>query len=247
LSYQQYSTNPPEKQQSLTGWLKPGILHLREVANIPQNLLSDRTVDRTCEVVADNLLIKTAQDLGLADTLFLDQAISTYPDLNIALAAAEAQKIMRQRIAEQQPTVILGALAKVVAKLTVRMAEGALQGHWRIVRVLLVLVSASFCPSGAELLSEFAVILKSHEPHRMIERFGAIAIKGEHETIDKLDRIILSNSPWGDWASWFMEQVQPLAPQCWGELVVSRQPGDSAPWNAMWDSLFNNKEATDAN
>lgn len=245
MSHLQYSTKS-SKQQFLR-WLQPGISRFKEAADIPQNLLSDQTVKKTCSAASDDLLIKTAEDLSLADTPFFNQAISTHPDLNITLATAEAQNIMGQRIAEQQLTLILGALAKVVAKLTVRMAEGTLQDPWRIARLLLVLTSASFSPNGTELLSECAVILNSHEPSRMIERFGAIAIKGEYETIDKIEHIILSNSRWRDWSSWFMEQGQSLVPQCWGRLVVSRQPGNPSAWNAIWDSLLNQKEETNEN
>lgn len=238
MSYEQYSTDCPKKQQSLIRWLERGISRFREVANIPQSLISNQTVQGTCEVVPDDLLIKTAKDLDLADTPLLDQAISTHPDLNVALATPEAQNIMRQCIAEQQPALILEALAKAVAKLTVRMAEGTLVDPWRIMRVLLVLTSTSFCPSGAELLSKFALILNSHEPYHMIGKFTSIAMRGESETIRKMDDIILSSSQWGKWSPWFMEQAQSLAPQCWGRLVVSRQPGDSSPWNTMWDSLL---------
>ena len=243
MSHFEYSIDSP-KEQLLVRWLKPGIPHLRHQAQIPQNLISDETLDRVCQAVSDDLLIKTAEDLDLSSSLSLYEAARFVPDLNAALATTEAQNIMRQRIAEQQPPLILQALAKVVAELTVHIAGGTLQAPWRIAKILLVLASASFSPCGDELLSEFAVVLNSHEVHIMIRKFGAIAMKGEHEIIDKMDRIILSNSRWADWALWFIDRAQPLAPQCWGALVVSRHPGDSSPWNAIWDTLLTQKEET---
>lgn len=247
MPYQEYITKPPGTQQSLARWLERGISRFKEAADIPKGLISAQTVKRTCEATNDDLLIKTAQDLGLADTSFLDRAISIYPDLNIPLATAEAQNIMGQRIAEQQPALILQALARVVAKLTAGVAEGTLQDPWRIVRILLVLASASLSPSGAELLPKFAAVLNSHEPERMIKKFGVIAMRGESETIRKMDDIILASSQWGEWSPWFIEQAQALALQCFGGLVVSRQPRDSAPWNTMWDSLLNQREEPNGN
>ena len=247
MSHQQISTNLPQEEQSLVRWLEHAIRHFREAAQVPQNLISDPTVERTCQAIDDDILVRSAEDLGVASDPALHELARLVPDLDVALASVEAQNAMREWVAKHQPLLILRALAKAVAKLTAQIAEGTIQDPRRIVRVFLVLTLASFSPSGAELLSEFGVVFNSRKPHIMIKRLGAIACKGDQETIDRMEHVILSNSRWQDWASWFIEQAQSLAPQCWDRLVISRQPADPTLWNALWDSLLNQKEGVDGN
>lgn len=241
MSYLKYTTQFPN--QLLVRWLEYSILRFREAAEIPQNMISDPTVERICQAIDDDILIRTAEDLGVASSAALYEAACSIPDLNVALATVEAQNATRQWIVEHQPILILRALGKAVFKLTPRITEGSVQDACRIVRIVFVLALAPFSPSSAELLSQFGAILNCHELHRMIEKFTAIAIKGESETIQKMDYIILSNDQWDEWSLWFMEQAQSLAPQCWGKLSVSRQRTDLTPWHEMWDSLLKEEES----
>lgn len=241
MSYQEYSTDFPQKQQFIVRWLEPGISRFREAADIPKNLISDQTVQRTCEAISDDLLIKTAEDLGLANSSSLEQATHRLQDLNVALATTEAQNTMHQWTAKHQPLMILSALAKAVSKLTPHIIEGNVEDAYRTIRVLFVLALAPFSSNSGKLLSQFGAILNCHEPHRMILKFTGSVMRGDVEAIEKMDNIILSNSQPATWSS-FTEQAQSLAPQCWGKFVVSRQPGDPSPWNAMWDSLLKQEE-----
>ena len=243
MSYLKYTTQFPKQQQLLVRWLEHGIPRFRKAAEIPQNVISDPTVERICQAIDDDILIRTAEDLGVVSSAALYEAASSIPDLNVALATVEAQNAMRQWIVEHQPILILRALGKAVFKLTPRITEGSVQDACRIVRIVFVLALAPFSPSSADLLSQFGTILNCHELHRMIEKFTVIAIKGESETIQKMDYIILSNDQWGEWSLWFMEQAQSLAPQCWGKLSVSRQRTDLTPWHEMWDSLLKEGES----
>lgn len=246
MSHQQISTNFPQEEQLLVRWLEHGIPRFREAVEIPQNLISDLTVEGTCQAIHDDILIRTAEDLGVANSHSLYEAARRVGDSNVALATLKAQNAMRHWIIRHQPLLILRALGKAVSKLTPCITEGNVQDAYPIVRIVLVLALASFFSGSAELLSQFGAILNCHEPHRMIEKFTGIAMRGESEAIKKMDHIILSSDQWGGWARWFTEQAQSFAPQCWGRLVVSRQPADPTPWNAMWDALFNNEEAADA-
>jgi hypothetical protein len=195
----------------------------------------------------DDILLRSAEDLDVASPPTLYELARSVPDLDVTLSSVEAQNAMQEWVAKHQPLLILQALAKVVAKLTAQIPEGRIQDPPRIVRVLLVLTLASLSPIGTEVLCEFSVILNSRQPHIMIKRFGAIACKGDWETIGRMEHIILSNSRWRGWASWFAEQAQSLTPQCWGRLAILRQPVDATSWDALWDSLLSRKEELNGN
>jgi len=239
----QYSANFLEKHQFLVRWLEHGISRFKEVAEIPQNLISNATVERSCQAMHDDILIKIAEDLGVADSSSLCKAVRTVPDLNAALVTIEAHNAMRQWVAKHQPILALRALGNVVPKLTMHMAKGDIRKPCRIARVVFVLALAPFSSQSGDILSKFAAVLNCHEPHRMIQRFGEAAIMGDDEVIDKMDHIILSNDRWDACIQWLMEQTQSLAPQCWGKLSVSRQRTDLTPWHEMWDSLLKEEES----
>lgn len=242
MSFRNCPTKRPEKQRFLVRWLAQGISHVRQVADIPQNLINEQTLERGCQALGDGVLIRTAEDLGLTSSPSLYKAARSVPDLNTALATNEVQNTIQQWITKHQPLLILLALEKAVSKLTPRIIEGNIEDPYRTIRVLLVLSFASFSSSGTDLLPRFGAILSCHEPHRMIEKFAGIALRGESETIQKIDSVVLSSGRWSKWSQWFIGQAQSLAPQCWGRFVASRQPGDPALWNAMWDSLLNQRE-----
>lgn len=246
MSHSYYPINGLGKQ-FLVRWLEQGISRFREATEVPQNLISAQTVERTCEAVSEELLTRTAEDLGVASSSSLYEAAHSVPDLDVAMSTMEAQNAMQQWVVRHQPLLILQALAKAVSKLTPSIIEDKVQDSRRTIRVLFVLALAPFCSSSAELLLQFGGILNCQEPHRMIKKFTGIAMRGESETIQKIDHIILSSSQWREWSPWFMKQGECLAPQCWGRLVVSGKPGDPSSWNAMWDSLFNDKEVADGN
>jgi hypothetical protein len=247
MSRCQNSTNPPGKQQFLVRWLQGGIARFRNAVGLPQNLISDQTVERICQALEDDPLLRTTEALGLANDASLREAANTAPDLDVALSTIEGQDAMRRWVVEHRPLLVLQALGEAVSRLTSHIIEARVPQSCRISRLLLVLAFAPFVPGGADLLSKLAAILGCHEPHRMIERFTRIAIKGEDTTIDEIDHIVLSNECWSGRVSQFMEQAQSLAPQCWGRLVVSRQLMDPPVWNALWDFLLNQKEEVGGN
>jgi len=238
----EYSANFLEKHQFLVRWLEHGISRFREVAEIPQNLISNATVERSCQAMHDDILIKIAEDLGVADSSSLYKAVRTVPDLNAALVTIEAHNDMRQWAAEHRPILALRALGNVVPKLTMHMTKGDIQKPCRIARVVFVLALAPFSSQSGDILSKFAAVLNCHEPHRMIQRFGEAAIMGDEEVIDKMDHIILSNDCWDACIQWLMEQTQSLAPRCWGRLTVSKKSADPTQWNQTWDWLLTQKE-----
>jgi hypothetical protein len=241
MSYFQYSIGTP-KGQLLVRWLKSGISHLRHEAQIPQNLVSDQTLHRACQAIPDELLVRPAQDLGLADIPSLYETAHRVPDLNMALSTIEGQNALQQWVTQYQPILILQALGKVLPKLTAYISEGAIKNPRRVVTILFTLALVPFSSSSDDLFSKLGTILNCHEPHSMIEKLSVIAMRGESQIIDNLEDVIVSNSRWGGWASWFMEEIQSLAPQCWGRLVVSRESPDPSKWRSIWDALLNWKE-----
>lgn len=243
----QYSANFLEKHQFLVRWLEHGISRFREVAEIPQNLISDATVKRSCQAMHDDILIKIAEDLGVADSSSLCKAARTVTDLNVVLVTIEAHNAMRQWVVENQPILALRALGSVVPKLTMYMAKGDIQDPYRIARVVFVLALAPFSSQSGDILSKFAAVLNCHEPHRMIQRFSEAAIMGDDEVIGKMDQIILSNDRWDACIQWLMGQTHSLAPQCWGRLTVSKKSTDPTQWNQIWDWLLTQKEESNGN
>ena len=247
MSHQQISTNFPQEEQLLVRWLEHAIPRFREAVEIPQNLISDLTVEGTCQAIHDDILIRTAEDLGLANKASLHEAASAAPDLDATLSTIEGESAMRGWIVQHRPLLVFQALGKAISKLTPLIIGGKIQNPCRIMRVLLVVAFAPCFPRGGDLLSKFASILNCREPHRMIGKLTHVATKGKGAAINKMDDVILSNACWSGWALWLMERAQSLAPHCWGRLVISRQPVDPTSWNALWDSLLNPKEEVDGN
>jgi hypothetical protein len=241
LSHTKYNTGFREKQQSLVKWLEPGIFHFGAVAQVPQNVISDATLHRICEAIDDDILARSAEDLGVDSRLALYETARLVPNLDTALATIEGRDAMRRWTVEHQPILVLQALEKLVRELSTHIAKRSIQDLHRTVKIVLVLALVPFFPKGADLLSEFTTILKCHEPHRMIKKFAKIAIRGESETIRKMDDIILSSRQWDEWSCWFMGRAQSLAHQCWGRLVVSKKSVDPTPWNRIWHWLLDQR------
>jgi hypothetical protein len=208
-------------------------------------LVSDRSLERICQAIENDFLIRTAEDLALATNASLQEAANTAPDLDVALSTIEGRDAMHRWVTEHQPLIVLKALGEAVSRLAPRIVEGKVPQAHRVFRLLLVLSFACFVPRGTDLLAKLAAILNCHEPRRMIEKLTRLAMKGEHTTIDKMNHIVLSDGCWGGWVSRFMEQAQSLGPGCWGRLVLLRQPVDPTLWNALWDCLLSQQEEVD--
>jgi len=187
-------------ENKITRWLKDGYPYLNEQAGLPSWLLPLRSYNLTADEMGDKDILNLSRPLKLADNI--ETVYDRLPDTSV-FTEEDWQQAVSQWPNISQVKEVVEAYVEVADRITGQLNQQRDRIDPAVIsRSLTVLLLAPLVPQGKQVTNELASILGSQpdQPGQLIRNYAAAVIKGDGDTIDKINNCITKFPRWVKWA-----------------------------------------------
>jgi hypothetical protein len=190
----------------LAKWVKDGYPYVKEEGGLAPWVLPEHGYNRIVDEAGDDVILKLARPLGLADTVprLSESAIDP-----ASVSPQDWQDAVRkwQYLSQLQP--VIAAFMEVASPVMGQLVciKPAIDPAVTC-RNVAVLLLAPFVEQGKAIMAEMAEILgKINSPAELILGYGEAVSKRDVTTLEKVDRCIVKYGSWQEWASGMQQEV----------------------------------------
>lgn len=196
------------KAKKVVRWLQRGYPHFKEESGLPTWVVPEHSFARITNELGDESILELSHPLRFDDGV--EELIDKAPDPE-TVPSEVWQMAIELWPSHSQVKPVVEACLEACGRILRQFQSGRLKvDPVGVCRGMGVLGCAPFVPSGRHLTEELAAILESdaNEPAGLVKRYAEAIVRGETETIRRVDDCIAKYGQWAEWARIFLQQMR---------------------------------------